>query len=130
MVKVAKGYTKTEKGCCLGDLIHIALYFCLRSCEYTNTNSQKRTTLFRFRDLQFHDSSGILPFDAPNLRIRRATMVILYLNTQKESFRGESITMEATVISFGCAVGTAAERFLYLLLHCVDLDNPICAYLI
>ena len=112
----------------MGDLIQIVLYFCLRSCEYTKTNSQKCTTQFRFRDLQFHDASGILPIDAPVLRIRRPKVVTLYLDTQKNSVRGESITMEATGIAFGCAVGAAAERFLNLRLHCVDLDTPICTY--
>ena len=50
----------------------------------------------------------------------------LYLDTQKNSIHGESITMKATGITFGCAVGAAAERFLHLWLHLVDLDTPIC----
>ena len=128
VVATAKGSTKTAKGRCLGYLIHIALYFCLRSCEYTKTNSHKRTTQYQFRDLQFHDASGILPFDAPALRIRQATAVTLYLSTQKKYFGGKSITMEATGITFGCAVGAAAESFLHLRLHCVDLYTPICTY--
>ena len=120
--------TKTTKGRFLGDLIHIALYFCLRSCEYTKTNWHKLTAQFRFCDLQFYDGSGILTFDAPALRIRRSMAVTLYLDTQKKSVRGEFITMEATGITVGYAVGTAAERFLHLRLYCVDLDTPICIY--
>ena len=78
--------------------------------------------------MQFHDASGILPIDAPVLRIRRSKVVTLYLDTQKNSVRGESITMEATGIAFGCAVGAAAERFLNLRLHCVDLDTSLRIY--
>ena len=128
VVAAAKGSTKTAKGRCLGDLIQIAIYFCLRSCEYTKVTSHTRTTQFRFRDIQFHDAAGILPFDAPAARIRRATAVTLYLDTQKNSTRGESITMEATGIPFGCAVGAAAERFLHLRNNDADLDTPICTY--
>ena len=122
----AKGSIKTAKVRFLGDLIHIALYFCLRSCEYTKTNSHKRTTQFHFRDLQFHDASDILPFDAPVLRIRQATAVTFYLDTPKKYIRRESITMEETGITFGCGVGAAAECFLHLRLHCVDLYTPVC----
>ena len=95
----------------------------------TLKKSHKRTKQFRFCDLQFHGASGILTFDAPVPRIRWATAVNLYLDTQKNSIRGDSITMEATEIIFGCAVGAAAEPFLHLRLHCVDLDTPICNYL-
>ena len=108
-----KNSTKTAKGRCLGGLIHIALYFC-------------RTTQFRFRDLQFHDTSVILPFDALASRIRGAPTGTLYLDNKKNSIREEYITLEATGITFGCAVGTSAERFLHLRPHCVDLDTPIC----
>ena len=125
VVTAAKGSTNTVKGRCLGDLIHIVLYFCLRSCEYTKTNSHKCTTQFQFRYLKFHDSIGILPFDSPVLLIRRTTAVTLYLNTQKNYVPWEPINMEATGIYFGCAVGAAAERFLNLRLHCMDLDTPI-----
>ena len=90
--------------------------------------SHKRTTKFRFRDLQFHDASSILPFDAPMLRIRQDMAVNLYLDTQNISISGESITMGATGITFGCTVGAAAERFLHLRLNCVDLYTPICTY--
>ena len=31
-------------------------------------------------------------------------------------------------MTFGCALGTAAERFLHLRLHFVYLDTPICTY--
>ena len=103
-------------------------YISVSGLVITQIFSHKRTTQFRFCDLEFHDASGILPFDAPALRIRRSVAMTLYLDTQKNSIRGESITMEATGINVGCAVGVAAERFLHLRLHCVYLDTPICNY--
>ena len=49
---------------CMADLLVIALFFCLSSCEYTKTNSNFRTTQFRFRYMQFHDANGVIPSDA------------------------------------------------------------------
>ena len=46
---------------CWTDLIVLALFFCLRLCEYTKTNSHCRTTQFRLRDMQFHDDDGVIP---------------------------------------------------------------------
>ena len=37
VVAAAKGSRNTPRDRCLGDLIQLALYFCLRSCEYTKT---------------------------------------------------------------------------------------------
>ena len=68
---------------CWSDLIIIALFFCLRSCEYTKTNSHHRTTQFRFRDIQFHDDDGVIPTQAPAKVFMAATAVTLYLDTQK-----------------------------------------------
>ena len=50
---------------CLADLTQIALFFCLRSCEYTQTNSHRRTVQFRFKDMQFHDKDGVISQEAP-----------------------------------------------------------------
>ena len=46
-------------------LIHIALFFYLRSCKYTKTPPHRRTIQFRFRNLQFNNNNGIIPYNAP-----------------------------------------------------------------
>ena len=72
----------------LVDLVQIGLYFCLGSCEYTKTNSHRRTTQFRPRDMQFKDTRGTIPFDAPDSHFLQALFVTLFLDTQKNSVRG------------------------------------------
>ena len=103
---------------CWSDLIIIALFFCLRSCEYTKTNSHRRTTQFRFRDIQFHDDDGVIPTQAPAKVFMAATAVTLYLDTQKNCVRGESCTMEATGLPHGDPV-TAAARIIIALFFCL-----------
>ena len=66
---------------CWEDLIVPALFFCLRSCEYTKTDSHYRTTQFRFRDMQFHDDDGVIPAEAPAKVFLAASAITLYLYT-------------------------------------------------
>ena len=113
---------------CTSDLIIIALFFCLRSCEYSKTNSHRRTTQFCFRDMQLHDINGVIPRDAPDATILAATSVTLFLDTQKNCVRGESTSMESTGLDHGDAVTAAARRFLHLRSHDADLDTPLCTY--
>ena len=73
---------------CWADLIVLALFFCLRSCEYTKTNSHRRTTQFCFCDMQFHDDNGVIPTQAPAKVFLAASAVTLYLDTQKNCVCG------------------------------------------
>ena len=71
---------------------------------------------------------GVLPFDAPAAEKRRAIAVTLFLDNQKNAVWAESITMKASEVLFGCAVGGAASPFLHLRRHRADLDTPLCTY--
>ena len=128
MVKAAAAATTSPLSQCLADLIQIALFFCLRSCEYTKTNSHRRTVQFRYKDMQFHDSRGIIPHDAPDAEFLAAWAVTLFLDTQKNSVRGESSTMEATGLTNGDPVVAAAHRYLHLRRHNAPPETPICTY--
>ena len=102
--------------------------FCLRSCEYTKTNSHRRTTQFRLRHMQFQDTQGTIPFDAPDSHFLQALVVTLLLDTQKNSVRGDSISMENTCLSSGFPVMACTRRFLQLRGHDADLNTPMCVY--
>ena len=86
---------------CWADLIVLALFFCLGSCEYTKTKSHRRTTQFRFRDMQFHDDDGVILAEAPAKVFLAASAITFYLDTQKNCVRGESCTMGPQ----GCRTG-------------------------
>ena len=118
----------SPKAQCTADLIQIGLFFCLRSCEYTKSASHRRTTQFRFRDVQFHDGDGVIPRDAPDKTFLDAWAVTLFLDTQKNCVRGESTSMEATGLQHGDAVTAAARRFIHLRANGATPDTPICTY--
>ena len=113
---------------CWADLIVLALFFCLRLCEYKKTNSQHRTTQFRFRDMQFHDDDSVIPAKAPAKVFIAVSAVTLYLDTQKNCVRGESCTIEATGLPHGYPVTAAARCYLHLRLHDALTNTPICNY--
>ena len=73
---------------CMADLLIISLFFCLRSCEYTNTNSHRRTTKFLFQDMQLHDANGVIPPDAAANLFLAASVITLFLDTQNNCVRG------------------------------------------
>ena len=81
---------------CSADLIQIALFFCLRSCEYTKTNSHRWTFQFILKYMQFHEKEGVIPHNAPTKVFLQSRVVTLFLDTQKNIVRGKSTTMEAT----------------------------------
>ena len=90
------------------DLLVISLFLCLRSCDYTNTNSHRHTTQFRFQYMQFHEANGlILPDSAVNLFLE-ASAITLVLDTQNNCVRRESSTMEATGLLHGDPVPACA----------------------
>ena len=81
VVDVARNAGSGPKDRCLADLVQIGLYFFLRSCEYTKTNSHRRTTQFCLRDMQFQDTRVTIPFDDPDSRFLQALVVTLFLKT-------------------------------------------------
>ena len=66
---------------CMADSIFISFFFCLRSCDYTKTNSHCRTTQFKFQDMQFHDANGVIPTDAAAYFFRSDLVITLFLDT-------------------------------------------------
>ena len=73
----------SPKAQCTVDFIHIGLFFCLRSCEYTKTHFHRRTTQFRFQDIQFHNAAGVIPADDCDKIFLEAWATTLFLYTKK-----------------------------------------------
>ena len=99
---------------CMADLLVIALFFCLRSCEYTKTNSHRRTTQFRFQYMQFHDSNGVILPDADADVLLAALEITMLLDNQNNCVHGESSTMEATGLLHGDPVPACDRRYLHI----------------
>ena len=128
VMSIAEHVDGSERAACTADLIQLALFFCLRSCEYSKTSSHRRTTQFRLRDLQFHNKNGVIPRDAPDEAFLTATAITLFLDTQKNCVRGESSTHEATGFIHGDPVTAGARRFIHLRSNNADPDTPICCF--
>ena len=99
---------------CQADLIQIALLFCLLSYNCMKTNSHRWTVQFRLKEFQFQNTYRVIPHGAPSNTFLYARAITLFLDTQKNSVRDESTTMEATDLAHGDPVSAAARRFLHL----------------
>ena len=78
--------------------------------------------------MQLQDTQGTIHFDAPYSHFLQALVVTLFLVTQKNSVRGESISMENTCLPLGCPVMSCARRFLHLRGYDAYLNVPMCVY--
>ena len=52
----------------------------------------------------------------------------MFLDTQKNSVQGESISMKNARLPSGCPVVACARCFLHLRDHDADLNTPMCVY--
>ena len=95
-------------------LLVIAILFCLCSCEYIKTNSHRRTTQFRFQDIQFHDNNGVILAYAAADVFLVALSINLFLDTQNKFVRGESSIIEATGLLHRDPVPACARSYLHL----------------
>ena len=78
--------------------------------------------------MQFHNKEGVIPYGPLNQVFILDQEVTLLLDTQKNSFRSESSTKEATNLEHIKPVSATARIFLHLCQHNMDPDNPICSY--
>ena len=116
MVAFAQAKPDAFKQCMVYILI-IEFFFCLRSCEYTNTNSHRRTTQFRCHDMKFHEANGVIPPDAAADLFLSALATTLLLDTQNNCVHGGSSTMEAIGMLHGDPVPAFARHYLNLIKH-------------
>ena len=108
MSATAAANTSCQITLCTTDIIQTALFLCLRSCEYTKTQSHRRIVQFRLQDMQFNDAGGVVSQDVPDKHFFCARDFTLSLNTHKNFVQGESTTMEATNLEHGNPVSSDA----------------------
>ena len=113
---------------CTAELIQIGLFFCLWSCEYTKTVSCRHTTQLRFWYMQFHNDTGVIPGVTPDQTFLDSWATTLFLDTQENCVRGESISIEANSLQHGNTVSISSQRFLHLRTNGTNSDTPIYMY--
>ena len=113
---------------CMADLMVFALFFFLRSCEYTKTNSRSRKNQFRYQDMKLHDANGVILPDAAANVFMEASAFTLLLETKNNGVCGESSTMEVTGMFHRDLVLACARHYLQLCKNNAPPDTPICNY--
>jgi len=84
------------------DLLIIAFFFAMRSCEYCKVTGSRRTKIIRLKGIRFFLGKRELPHNSPNLHL--ATSVTLTFEYQKNDMRDEHVTAHCTHHPFMCPV--------------------------
>jgi hypothetical protein len=75
----------------IADLLTIAFFWCMRSCEYSTVSGPRRTKLLCFRNIRLFDKENrIIPHDS--VKIREAQAVSITFEFQKKEVRDDTIT--------------------------------------
>jgi len=92
--KLAK-LTNAPLGIAIAQLVTLAFFFAMRSCEYSKMSSEesKRTEIICLRNIRFYRNNRLVPHTSPNLH--NADMVNITFEFQKNDERNESVGMFA-----------------------------------
>ena len=112
---------------CQADLIQIALFLYLLSCNYTKMNLHRQMVQFQLQDMQFNNADRVIPHESPSKNFLYARDLTLFLDTQKNIIRCKSTTMEATDLAHSDPISAAAWHFLRLSSPHAEPDTTICS---
>jgi hypothetical protein len=87
-------------------LIVLALFFAMRSCEYLKVSGDRRTTTLCLRDIVFRTENEIVHHSSPDLHL--ADRVTLTFQFQKNQNRKDSVTQSKSGHPACCPVHAAA----------------------
>jgi hypothetical protein len=75
----------------IADLLTIALFWCMRSCEYSSVHGDRRTKLLCFRNIRLFDSNN-RPIPIDSSHISNAQAVSITFEFQKKEVRDDTIS--------------------------------------
>ena len=78
---IEKSMDRLSKATCAANFIQVALLFCLRSCEYSKTNSHRCTTHFSLHNIHFHNYDSVISANALDITFLSVNIVTLSLDT-------------------------------------------------
>ncbi len=110
------------------NLLIVAFFFAMRSCEYSTVSGTCRTKIIRLGGIRFYIGKRLLPHDSQLLH--RATSVTLLFEYQKNDSRNETVTAHKTYHRTMCPVTQLVilVRRLLTILGSTQ-DTPINTYL-
>jgi len=85
--------TFTHKERVLGELICGALFFGMRSCEYSLVKNERKTKLLILRNIQFFSENMKIQRTRRNMKLLQASSVSITFVSQKNGVKDQTITM-------------------------------------
>ncbi len=101
-------YHATARMRTIGDLIVLAFFFLLRVGEYTRSPEPRQTTPLRRCDIKLWRNKQVLDHSLPLAELLQADAVSIYLDNQKNGFRGATLHHSASGNTL-CPVKSAAR---------------------
>jgi len=92
----------------IGDLVVLAFFFLLRVGEYTTSTESRQTVPLRRQDIKLWRNQTLLPHTLPLQELMAADAVTIYLDNQKNGFRGATLHHTASGNTL-CPVKCAAR---------------------
>jgi hypothetical protein len=96
----------------VADILTLAFFFCMRSCEYADVQGERRTKILCVRNLRFYDRlNRNISNDVDNLH--SATTISITFEFQKKEVRNDTISHQKSSDTMGkgemCPVRAAAD---------------------
>ena len=99
----------------ISDLVQLVFYICLSLCEYTKFTGHRRTVqLQTLLDFFFFIGDQIVPVDAPIEHFQNITQIVLTLDNQKNTIRGDTVSHFLSESPTACPVPAGVNIFLRL----------------
>jgi hypothetical protein len=89
------------------ELVHVAFFFAMRSCEYLEVNEERRTDAIIVGNIIFRRHHRVLPHSSLMLALADTVSIIFVF--QKRTERNDQVTQRRTGHSFLCPVRAAAK---------------------
>ena len=112
----------------LGQLISGALFFGMRSCEYSLVSGERKTKLLLIRNIQFFKNNKKIPKRENNENLYEANTVSITFITQKNNEKNNTVSMHSNKAKL-CPVRIWASLVLRILGHKgASIDLPVCTF--
>ena len=114
----ATSTTSNPKTCHVIELVQLGFYFCRRSCKYTKCTDHQQTVQFRsLLDFFFFVGERLLPADTLIEYFMNATPIIVTMDNQKNTIRGEYVSHLQFDLEAACPVRAGVNIFLGIREH-------------
>ena len=91
VIRKVRSWTRNEMDVAIGQLVVVAFFFAMRSCEYCDVGSGRLSTVVRTDDVRFRKNGETLTTTDRD-RLRDADTVTITFRRQKNGYKGATVT--------------------------------------